>query len=721
MEEVENKGFVYEFGKFVLDPQEKTLFADGVSIHLPAKEFDTLLLLIQNNGHALRKDEMMSAIWQDAFVEESNLAKQISRLRKIFNTNGNRLIETVPKHGYRFAADLRLVRTEATQPVIVEKRTVQRVTFAIDSQIEPERLALPPARRVFFRSRWFAFLIVASIGIGFVTWRYRTTFLASRPVPIDKYAPVRLTDDPNDDTGPMWSKDGRIRFTRILPGNRAETWIMNSDGTGQTALPMPAGKRIFSWSPDEKKVLFQKDGDATRSYLSNPDGSGEILLPFRGGNWSADSKMLVYHQKVAEGNFDILIYSIETGKSRNITNHEAFDADPSFSPDGRQVVFTSIRDGNGEIYSIDIDGGNLRRLTFDAKTDAHAAFSPDGTQISFNSDRENENGDVYLMNADGSGSPTKLTHFDKSTETLGPGGWTLDGTKIAFFSDREGKDDIYVMSAEMVKARLVFSEPEHDIGSFSYSADRKRIVYSTAIEDKSGELRMFDVESQRTSLVKKTELPTVPVDWSAQGDLIVFHDRIDGNSEVCVVKPDGSDFRNLTNDPATDAGASWSPDGKQLAFVAYRNNPVNAPQLYVMNADGSDPRPITPRKGFESDPVWLPDGRGIIFICDRNDSPGNLMDVCQINSDGSEEKRVLVHNGHDAQPSVSPDGSRIAFVASSDGNNELYLVNADGTGLLRLTRNSASDQSPKWSADGKTLAFLSNRDGKFAIYEIEVH
>src|SRR5215467_2254582 len=106
MEIAGNKGVIYEFGKFVLDPNERTLLADGVPIHLPAKEFDTLLLLVEHNGHALTKEEMISAIWQDAFVEESNLAKQISRLRKILNTNGERYIETLPKHGYRFSAEL---------------------------------------------------------------------------------------------------------------------------------------------------------------------------------------------------------------------------------------------------------------------------------------------------------------------------------------------------------------------------------------------------------------------------------------------------------------------------------------------------------------------------------------------------------------------------------------------------------------------------------------
>ena len=140
METTEKKRFAYEFGKFALDPREKTLFADGVPVHLPAKEFETLLLLIENNGRALSKQEMMTAIWQDAFVEEGNLAKQISRLRKLLNTNGENLIETVPKHGYRFSTELRLVANEPEVPVILEKRTVKRLTVAYQEDNEDKLL-----------------------------------------------------------------------------------------------------------------------------------------------------------------------------------------------------------------------------------------------------------------------------------------------------------------------------------------------------------------------------------------------------------------------------------------------------------------------------------------------------------------------------------------------------------------------------------------------------
>jgi len=133
METSENKRVIYEFGKFLLDPEEKTLFSDGVPLHLPAKEFETLLLLVENNGRALSKEQLISAVWQDSFVEEGNLAKQISRLRKIFNAEGGVKIETLPKHGYRFSADVNQI-TQPFEETILQKRTVNRLTVEFEDE-----------------------------------------------------------------------------------------------------------------------------------------------------------------------------------------------------------------------------------------------------------------------------------------------------------------------------------------------------------------------------------------------------------------------------------------------------------------------------------------------------------------------------------------------------------------------------------------------------------
>ncbi len=176
MEAFENKGFVYEFGKFVLDPEEKTLFSNGTPLHLPAKEFETLLLLVENNGRALSKDEMLTAIWHDSYVEEGNLAKQISRLRKIFNTNDDQFIETLPKHGYRFKADLRKTVHAPDESMIVEKRTVKRLTLDVEQETSETQPAPRRSTRQYFAAKVLAGL-AAVVLLGAATvwfWSQRT-------------------------------------------------------------------------------------------------------------------------------------------------------------------------------------------------------------------------------------------------------------------------------------------------------------------------------------------------------------------------------------------------------------------------------------------------------------------------------------------------------------------------------------------------------------------
>jgi TolB-like protein/DNA-binding winged helix-turn-helix (wHTH) protein/Flp pilus assembly protein TadD len=100
---------IFEFGSFRLNPAERLLLRDQASVHLPPKAFDALLVLVQNRGHLLEKDELLRKVWPDTFVEESNLAQHISVLRKALQDgeDGSRYIETVPTRGYRFIAEVR--------------------------------------------------------------------------------------------------------------------------------------------------------------------------------------------------------------------------------------------------------------------------------------------------------------------------------------------------------------------------------------------------------------------------------------------------------------------------------------------------------------------------------------------------------------------------------------------------------------------------------------
>ena len=105
---------IYDFGPFRLNTAEHLLLRDGEPVRLPPKAFELLLVLVQNQGRLLEKDELLSMVWPDAFVEEANLSYNISLIRKALGRkgSGSSSIETIPKLGYRFLAQVTEVKED---------------------------------------------------------------------------------------------------------------------------------------------------------------------------------------------------------------------------------------------------------------------------------------------------------------------------------------------------------------------------------------------------------------------------------------------------------------------------------------------------------------------------------------------------------------------------------------------------------------------------------
>lgn len=108
---------LFQFGSFRVNPAERLLTHAGQPVSLTPKAFETLVVLVQNAGHALDKDELLKRLWPDTFVEEATLAKQVSTVRKALGDgeNGSRYIETIPKFGYRFVAEVRRIEAAECQ------------------------------------------------------------------------------------------------------------------------------------------------------------------------------------------------------------------------------------------------------------------------------------------------------------------------------------------------------------------------------------------------------------------------------------------------------------------------------------------------------------------------------------------------------------------------------------------------------------------------------
>jgi TolB protein len=500
---------------------------------------------------------------------------------------------------------------------------------------------------------------------------------------------------------------------------------MNLDGSDPHREVTPIKDLIVSiWSPDGKKVFFMKEGDNKTTYLANSDGSNEIALPLLVGNsdWAPDSSKFVYETKF-EGNAEIFLYTVATRQNVNLTHNKHFNADPSFSPDGKRIAFLStVLGDNPDIYVMDVDGTNIRRLTDHPAWDSYPIFTPDGTQILFLSNRDSDSLHPYIKNVNDDTPPVRLGEWN-GIQGFRSKYWSPDGTQIVFSTDSNGKDQIVLMDVELYKPKVFLSDSSADLQFPRVSADGTKIAYQARKSNHSVELRVTELETQKTSVLYTTnpDLPptfSLTPAWSPDGSKIVFSTKTTGNADIYTIKTDGTGLRQLTDDPAPDLTPSYSPDAKEIFFA---RDFYGVPRLFRMNADGSDARRVTDKSGYELFPAVSPDGRTLLFSGDRVDGRSKGLDIFSLDlSEPGNERIILSRPFHDVEATYSPDGEKIVLVSESDGNQEIYLMNADGSGLLRLTRNKATDTSPTFSADGKSIIFSSNRNGKFELLDVDV-
>lgn len=125
----------YEFGAFRLDLEERVLTHEGQPVHLPPKVLDTLLLLIERRGRVVGKEEMMNLLWPDSFVEESNLTQNVFTLRKALDEGADKVqyVETIPRRGYRFVANVREVQEEFPSPAVEQTTMTSESSIVVET------------------------------------------------------------------------------------------------------------------------------------------------------------------------------------------------------------------------------------------------------------------------------------------------------------------------------------------------------------------------------------------------------------------------------------------------------------------------------------------------------------------------------------------------------------------------------------------------------------
>jgi hypothetical protein len=316
-----------------------------------------------------------------------------------------------------------------------------------------------------------------------------------------------------------------------------------------------------------------------------------------------------------------------SGQTR-LTDNNAQDFEPSWSPDGTKIAFTSDRDGNYQIYVMNADGSGQTRLT-DTGGNSYPSWSPDGTKIAFESTRDG-NGEIYVMNADGSGQ-TRLT--DNNAQDAHPS-WSPDGTKIAFFSDRNDDfGEIYVMNADGSGQTNVSNNPGQDIepdwgtntspaGGGGGTGDTTPPVLTVpddfAVEATSGE---------QGAEVTYTVTAQDDVDGNAtleEDNTVTQEDNIGGDIDISCDPPPGSTFPigdTVVECTATDAAGNVGGPASFTVTVNAPPTPAEAIEELTSTVEELEDVPQSVKTSLTA-----PLGRASNILTD--DNPNNDIAVC---------------------------------------------------------------------------------------------
>jgi TolB protein len=250
------------------------------------------------------------------------------------------------------------------------------------------------------------------------------------------------------------------------------------------------------------------------------------------------------------GNKEVAIMDWDGHNLLPLTRNGSINLNPDFSPDGREIIFTSYKRGNPDLFKRALSSTVEIPLSKRKGLNITGAWSPDGTKIALSLSKDG-NAEIYTIARDGS-NPQRLT-FNPAIEVSPV--WSPDGSHIAFVSDRLGKPQIFVMDAN--------------------GGNVRRLTTAGA----------YNVNPR----------------WSPKGDRIAYA-RMQGGREfhIFVINADGSGDTQLTT-TGSNENPAWSPDGRFIAFSSKRGGPA---AIYVMRADGSGQVRVSKGKGNATQPAW---------------------------------------------------------------------------------------------------------------------
>jgi Tol biopolymer transport system component len=417
----------------------------------------------------------------------------------------------------------------------------------------------------------------------------------------------RLTQTPDDsEVSPAWSPDGHsVAFVRSGHG------VFTMSQLGGAERQVSASGTHVAWAHDSKSVLIR---DAERN--TGPFGIHQVFLdtlerrrltqaPVGDGDWkfevSPDGGTLAFVRYEKRGIADLYVVPMAGGEPRRLSNWSAAIDGLSWTPDGREIVYSVDEPAASRMWRIHANGATPARGTAIADV-AAAATNPSisrprpghPARLAFQTIARDV--DFHLMDLEAPlvNETIESRRFLNSTRIEGSAGFSPDGSRIAVTSFRSGAQEIWV-----------------------------------AGRDGSG-------LQQITAL----GVPGVSVGgWSPDGATIAFEAAIAGNTDVYLVGADGGHLRQLTAEPSIDGVPSWSGDGQRIYFASTRAGMIA--DVWRVSYTGGEAVRLTRNGGFE--PREAPDGRHVFYL-DRPPASlaiGSTATLMRLPLDGGQEERVL--------------------------------------------------------------------------------
>jgi Tol biopolymer transport system component/DNA-binding winged helix-turn-helix (wHTH) protein len=639
---------LYEFGRFRLDVAERLLLCEGKAVPLTPKAFDLLLALVARHGRLLGKEELFRAVWPDSFVEESNLSSNIALIRKALGDgeNGQKFIETVPKRGYRFVAEVREVPSAEVDGSLPEKAGSAAATHPTAAT---SFLAKHASRRA--RSAVIFALGAFGVVVGAAVW-----WIAIRRSP--ELPPPRIvpfTSLRGYEVQPSFSPDGnQIAFVWDgEQGDNPDIYVKQLGNESRLRLTTnPAADTRPCWSPDGRYIAFTRE---------LPEGAALYLIPSLGGperritplwsaripyqfriSWSPDGEWLAVMDKSLPAETpSIYLVARATGEKRKLTappTWAGFDHSPDISPDGRTVAFVRlINNGIGDLYLVPTAGGEAQRLTFDNALTASPVWTPDNREILFLSMRAGAYS-LWRVPATG-GTPAQVEMAGRNLTSLAI---SRQGRRLAWAQDANDYDIWRMELADAASSggrnpslppsKLLISSTGYDL-SPEFSPDGKSIAFAST---RSGNFEIWVTDSTGERSVQLTAFDrgiTGSPRWSPDSRRIVFDARPADSADIYVIGTEGGQPRRLTTDPAEDIVPSWSRDGSWIYFSSKRGG---TSQIWRMPSADGEAVQVTRQGGFES--CESPDGQFLYYT--KVGAPG----IWRRPVMGGEETLVLDHH-----------------------------------------------------------------------------